>query len=90
MRNQITTRDIVIGKEESLEVNVSNLRVFFFEVFQMVQEFMRIQSRDQGDIVQSLIVDYLFKIMMIKIDEVIANSKKQVQKEIAEQKHLAK
>jgi hypothetical protein len=90
LRNQITTRDIVIGKEESLEVNVSNLRVFFFEVFQMVQEFMRIQSRDQGDIVQSLIVDYLFKIMMIKIDEVIANSKKQVQKEIAEQKHLAK
>jgi hypothetical protein len=36
----------VVGKEESLEVNVSNLRVFFFEVFQMVQEFMRIQSRD--------------------------------------------
>jgi hypothetical protein len=80
----------VVGKEESLEVNVSNLRVFFFEVFQMVQEFMRIQSRDQGDIVQSLIVDYLFKIMMIKIDEVIANSKKQVQKEVEEQKLLAK
>jgi hypothetical protein len=90
LRNQITTRDIVFGKEESLEVNVSNLRVFFFEVFQMVQEFMRIQSRDQGDIVQSLIVDYLFKIMMIKIDEVIANSKKQVQKEVEEQKLLAK
>ena len=90
MRNQITTRDIVVGKEESLEVNVQNLRVFFFEVFQMVQEFMRIQSRDQGDIVQSLIVDYLFKIMMIKIDEVIANSKKQVQKEIDEQRLLAK
>jgi hypothetical protein len=34
--------------------------------------------------VQSLIVDYLFKIMMIKIDEVIANSKKQVQKEVEE------
>ena len=80
----------MIGKEESLEVNVSNLRVFFFEVFQMVQEFMRIQSRDQGDIVQSLIVDYMFKIMMIKIDEVIANSKKQVQKEVEEQKLLAK
>lgn len=80
----------MVGKEESLEVNVSNLRVFFFEVFQMVQEFMRIQSRDQGDIVQSLIVDYLFKIMMIKIDEVIANSKKQVQKEVEEQKLLAK
>jgi hypothetical protein len=64
--------------------------VFFFEVFQMVQEFMRIQSRDHGDIVQSLIVDYLFKIMMIKIDEVIANSKKQVQKEVEEQKLLAK
>jgi hypothetical protein len=90
MRNQITTRDIVFGKEESLEVNVSNLRVFYFEVFQMVQEFMRIQSRDQGDIVQSLIIDYLFKIMMIKIDEVIANSKKQVQKEVEEQKLLAK
>jgi hypothetical protein len=80
----------VFGKEESLEVNVSNLRVFYFEVFQMVQEFMRIQSRDQGDIVQSLIIDYLFKIMMIKIDEVIANSKKQVQKEVEEQKLLAK
>lgn len=80
----------MVGKEESLEVNVSNLRVFFFEVFQMVQEFMRIQSRDQGDIVQSLIVDYLFKIMMIKIDEVIANSNKQVQKEVEEQKLLAK
>lgn len=80
----------MFGKEESLEVNVSNLRVFYFEVFQMVQEFMRIQSRDQGDIVQSLIIDYLFKIMMIKIDEVIANSKKQVQKEVEEQKLLAK
>jgi len=42
LRAQITTRDIVIGKEESLEVNVQNLRVFFFQVFQMVQEFMRI------------------------------------------------
>jgi len=66
------------------------LRVFFFGVFQMVQEFMRIQSRDQGDIVSSLIIDYMFKIMMIKIDEVIANSKKQVQKEIDEQRLLAK
>ena len=56
----------------------------------MVQEFMRIQSRDQGDIVSSLIVDFMFKIMMIKIDEVIANSKKQVQKEIEEQRLLAK
>jgi hypothetical protein len=84
LRSQITTRDIVIGKEESLEVNVQNLRVFFFQVFQMVQEFMRIQSRDQGDIVSSLIVDYLFKIMMIKIDEVVANSKKQVKNEIKE------
>ena len=66
------------------------MRVFFFGVFQMVQEFMRIQSRDQGDIVSSLIIDYMFKIMMIKIDEVIANSKKQVQKEIDEQRLLAK
>jgi len=55
----------------------------------MVQEFMRISSRDQGDIVTSLIIDYMFKIMMIKIDEVIANSKKQVQNEIDEQRLLA-
>ncbi len=65
------------------------MRAFFFEVFQMVQEFMRISSRDQGDIVTSLIIDYIFKIMMIKIDEVIANSKKQVQNEIDEQRLLA-
>jgi hypothetical protein len=30
MQNQITTRDIVVGKEETLEVNLHNLRSFFF------------------------------------------------------------
>ena len=45
---------------------------------------MRIQSRDQKDLTSSLISDYLFKIMMIKIDEIIANNKKMVQKEIDE------
>lgn len=51
---------------------------------------MRIQSRDQKDLASTLITDYLFKIMMIKIDEIIANNKKMVQKEIDEQKILAR
>lgn len=51
---------------------------------------MRIQSRDQKDLASSLITDYIFKIMMIKIDEIIANNKKMVQKEIDEQKILAR
>ena len=80
----MTQRDILMGKEESLEVNLTNLRVFFMNVFQLVQEQMRIQSRDQKDLTSSLISDYLFKIMMIKIDEIIANNKKMVQKEIDE------
>jgi hypothetical protein len=84
LRNQITSRDILMGKEESLEVNLTNLRVFFMNVFQLVQEQMRIQSRDQKDLTSTLISDYLFKIMMIKIDEIIANNKRMVQKEIDE------
>ena len=67
-----------MGKEESLEVNLTNLRVFFMNVFQLVQEQMRIQSRDQKDLTSTLISDYLFKIMMIKIDEIIANNKRMV------------
>jgi len=78
LRNQITSRDILMGKEESLEVNLTNLRVFFMNVFQLVQEQMRIQSRDQKDLTSTLISDYLFKIMMIKIDEIIANNKRMV------------
>jgi hypothetical protein len=79
-----------MGKEESLEVNLSNLRSFFFSVFQLTQESMRIQARDSSDIIQALITDYMFKIMMIKVDEIIANSKKSVQKEIEEQRIIAR
>ena len=86
----MTSRDILMGKEESLEVNIQNLRSFFHSVFQLTQEQMRIQSRDQKDLASTLITDYLFKIMMIKIDEIIANNKKMVQKEIDEQKILAR
>jgi len=35
---------------------------------------MRISSRDQDDVISSFIIDYLFKIMMIKVDEILANN----------------
>lgn len=37
----------------------------------MTSEFMRIHSRESNDIASSLIVDQLFKIMMIKVDEIL-------------------
>lgn len=37
---------------------------------------MRIQSHEESDITSSLIIDYLFKIMMIKVDEILANNNK--------------
>lgn len=79
-----------MGKEESLEVNLSNLRTFFFSVFQLTQESMRIHARDRSDLVSALILDYLFKVLMIKVDEIIANSKKSVQREIEEQRIIAR
>ena len=70
----MSQRDTLIGKNESLEVNLSNLRSFFLKVFQMFSEYMRIQHKDQGDIVSSLITDHLFKIMLLKVDEILANN----------------
>jgi len=40
---------------------------------------MRIQSKDNSDIVSSLITDHLFKIMLMKVDEILANNHKIIQ-----------
>jgi hypothetical protein len=51
---------------------------------------MRISSRDQDDVISSFIIDYLFKIMMIKVDEILANNNRIISKAIEDQKYIVK
>lgn len=60
-------------------MNLTNLRAFFLQVFHLFSEFMRIHCKDNGDIVSSLITDHLFKIMLMKVDEILANNHKIIQ-----------
>ena len=45
----------------------------------MVSEFMRIQSKDFGDPVSALISDHLFKVSLLKVDEILANNTRIIQ-----------
>jgi len=65
-----------------MEVNLRNLRIFYHRVFQMVSEFMRILSKDHGDTVSALISDHLFKVTMLKVDEILANNNRIIQEAI--------
>jgi len=66
------------------------LRAFFLQVFHFFSEFMRIQSKDHNDIVSSLITDHLFKIMLMKVDEILANNHKIIQVAIEDQKRIVR
>jgi hypothetical protein len=88
MSQQITSRDTLVGKQETLEVNLRNLRLFYHKVYQMFSEFMRIQSKDHSDMISALIIDHFFKVHMLKVDEILANNNRIIQEAIRDQKFI--
>jgi hypothetical protein len=51
---------------------------------------MRIQTLEREDLMSSMILDNLFKIIMIKVDDIFANNQKVINKALEQQKFQVK
>ena len=69
-------------KEEEKEVSLEALKKFLLEVFGMFRELMRVNIEKQNDMVTPLILDSLFKSLLIKVDDIYSNNKRVIDKAI--------
>lgn len=56
-----------------MDVSLEKLRAFFLKVFKMFKNFMQgIKNQDEnGNIIPALTIDNLFKIVTMKLDDII-------------------
>ena len=71
-------------KELDESVGVEPIKAFYKQSLSILERWMRVMCEEEGDMVSALVVDQLFKNMLIKMDTVFAHKETQVDDELQE------
>ena len=88
LQSMIKKRETINIKQEEHSVSLPQLRIFFHDSLKMFQSLMK--GIKGEDIVPTFIIDNLFKIIMIKVDEIIQNNKRVIDNAVELQKYQVK
>jgi len=69
-----------------MDFSIPNLREFFNDLFRIVKAFMKAIKNAHNDIIPSFIVDNIFKTILLKIDQILSNSKRVIDNAVEMQK----
>jgi hypothetical protein len=62
-----------LGKKELLEMNQKDKLIeYFTEILIILERWMKVMCEEEGEVVSALIIDQLFKSIMIKLDQVFS------------------
>lgn len=56
--------------EAEKDIEVSEIQKFLQRVYEILERWMKVIHQDEGDIMSALIIDQLFKTILIKLDSV--------------------
>ncbi|CDW79204.1 UNKNOWN [Stylonychia lemnae] len=92
LEKMIKKKEIQNIKQEEMDVNLEQLRIFFLDVFKMFQQLMKglKYQEEKPDVMPAFILDYLFKIIMMKVDDIIQNNQRVINQAIEMQKFQVK
>eukprot|EP00347_Sterkiella_histriomuscorum_P013017 403366332 len=92
LNQMIKRKEIQNQKQEDIDVSLEKLREFFLEAFNMFKMLMvSVKHKDDiQDSIPAFALDNLFKIVMMKIDDIIQNNRRVIDKAIEMQQFQVK
>lgn len=67
---EIKHMNLMTTKEEEKACTVPELKEFFHKIMMLLDRWMKVMTHEEGDFASSLIIDNIFKALIIKLDKV--------------------